>query len=332
MDAGIREGIQRCLAEIERLEGLRNICGPDPEIESALGARKEELARWREIAAQPRESFTSRDKAAMRDAHDDAPAPTSCYPLPDLPSVEAQIESLGGLNNANLRAVLDELCSAVHPRAETRIEYDEARPRIFAAHSLMTWRNSLAPAVRPMARLPGFLRRADLVGVYRLMLNDRQMFDLEYAHKHKLGKPKRRWETLLRSEAFNRDLAAEFVSTVGKTEHKLDAAHFREDEQMTLCAIRTDAVRKRWERLEHDADALEDYLEAQRAFGACKIAKEDVQLWREEYIALEIAGGSPGGASVVLKRIYGRARPANQLANRKIDLKRKMLSMTKAAA
>ena len=333
VERGISEGMQRCWAEIERLEGLRTMYGPDEEIERELRTRRAELAEWRQIAARPTESVTALDELA-HEARDETSAPKGAtrYPLPHAELVAARVESLRRLNDAQLKDTLDRLCSAVHPHAAKKIDYEEARPWIFGCHSVMTERGSLAPVVRPVARLPGFLSRADLTGVYRLMLNDRQIFDLEYANKHKLGKPKRRWETLLRSEGFQRDLAAEFVSTVGKTDHKIAATRLRDDEQMALCAIRSDAVRKRWERLVRDADGLEDYLEGQRAIGACKIAKEGVQLWRQEYIALEIAGGSPGGASLVLERLYGRTKPANQLANRKIDLKRTMAGMTKVAA
>jgi hypothetical protein len=82
-------------------------------------------------------------------------------------------------------------------------------------------------------------------------------------------------------------------------------------------------VRKRWERLQANADHLENSLRGVAGISGSKVPDSHVPRWCEEYVGLVIAKGSPAIASRVLTRLYGRTRQANQLANRKLDLARK---------
>lgn len=251
------------------------------------------------------------------------PATSTAMPLPDAASLVRANCAVRHRASPELREVLSKLVGALHPHATKRKSHDELRKWIWAINAVMTERDEAAPCVRPQPRMGRVVSPSAMTASEKLMLNDRQMFDLEFAHRHRLGGPKPKWEALLRSEAFNPALAAIFIKTVGGPDKKIDALGLRDDEQMLLAAIRSEKVRKRWERIETDAERLVAHLRAAVAKGASRVAEADIRRWREDYIALVAAEGRPARASVLLRRFFGREKPANQLANRKGDLRDK---------
>jgi hypothetical protein len=249
------------------------------------------------------------------------------FPLVAPELLARAITALGEKSRDELFFELETVAGAVHPHAATPMEYMDVRHRIWALNGVMTEQDNAAPCIRPKASFGRLVSPRAMTDVQRLMLNDRQMFDLQFLHRNAMGRPNRKWSRILAAEAFDPVLASMFIKTVGKPEAKVEALGLREDEQMLLGAIRVDKIRKRLERLEAEAACLGDRLRSDIVKGASRIAEGDIALWQQEFVALSIAEGRPGRAAALLRRLYGRARAAAHLANRKADLTRKGVSL-----
>ena len=334
--------------QIETYRMMIAMDGPNPEIEEILEKDRARRIAWRLVErdsklmsgarlsgpdassvpatmpvtpiCSPLEASTKPISGIVASA---AVVPTAIIPLPDSGPLERAIATVRLKGSRELRDNLAKLVGALHPHAVKKKSHDEVRRWIWAINAVLTERDEIAPCVRAQPSLGGFVPPSSMTEMQTLMLNDRQMFDLQFAHKHRLGKPKRKWEALLRSEPFDLVLAATFIKKVGSPDKKVDALRLRDDEQMLLAAIRSEKIRKRWKRLEEDADRLADQLQAAIATRASRMTKTDCDLWREEYVALVLADGRPAQAAVLLRRLYARSKPANQLANRKADLRDK---------
>lgn len=246
------------------------------------------------------------------------------YPIPAATEVMCIVDSLQTRDTRELLADLAQVCDEVRALGESA--YPGIRSRVWAINRVLTNRGETAPCTRPFARLP-FVPPASMSDIHKTVLNDRKMFDLEYLRRQRWGKPKPKWTSLLRAPEFDAERGATLIGTVGAAANLIDALGLRDEEQMHLAAIRDDKVRKRWERIEAIADRLEDSLRGVAGLRVSKVRDEDVPRWREEFIALTLAKGSPSDASRLMLRLYGRARPASQLANRKRDLAAKGFSV-----
>jgi hypothetical protein len=341
--------------DVEMYKALLEMHGPDPQIESILAEDRRkhgDIKRWQRaqrlnraavvpVANIPFGAPWGRTKSDQEPSSPSTPPsistetgsgprvtvtsstsePPPPIALPDEASLAAALVTVRDRDSRTLRAQLAKIMGALHVHATVKKHHAEVRKWIWAINTVMTERDEVAPCVRAQPKLGVFFRRpADMSEEQKLMLNDRQIFDLQFLHKHRWGKPVKKWHALLRSDPFDPVLAAHFVKTVGTIENKVKALGLREEEQMQLAALRAEKIRKRWERLDKEVDRLGDELRGVAGMAPSKVPPEHVELWAEEYIALVIAKGSPAAASRLLPRLFARTRPANQLANRKGDL------------
>lgn len=329
--------------DLETYRGLLETYGPNDEIERILAEDKRSHGgvKRRRIAQCSTRIWVTTEPAPVS-----TPPPTAgsatipangsvvgsmattisalpTFSIPDAAALAAAVASVRHKDSQQLRNMLEKIAGSLHPHAPTKKAHAEVRRWIWAINAMLTERDQIAPCVRAQPKLGVFVKPADFSDEQKVMLNDRQMFDLEYAHKHRWGKPTKKWEPLLRSDTFDPFLAARFIKTVGSPDKKIDALGLRDDEEMQLAVIRSEKVRKRWERIEKEAEGLEDELRGVGMMGTSKVPESHVTLWREEYIVLVVAKGSPAKAARLLQRFYGRMKPANQLANRKRDLAKK---------
>jgi hypothetical protein len=326
--------------EVEAYNLMLLMDGPDDDIKEILEKDRADRLAWKYVASRLKASASCSapplpnlsiqtlpvaqfEKLPLEIGATTEPKTSSAtaLPLPEVTSLQRAIATVSNKGSRELRDVLSTLTRALHPQAAKRKPHKDVRKWIWAINTVLTQRDEGMPCARSQPKLGRApVKSSAMTDGEKLMLNDRQMFDLEFAHKNQLGNPKRRWETLLRSEQFDPGLAAKFITTVGGPDKKVDALGLRDDEQMQLAAIRSEAVRKRWERTQKEAGRLVDVLRAAAAAGRSKISEAEILTWREDYVALVVAKGSPSAASVLLRRLFAREKPANQLSNRKADL------------
>ena len=209
-----------------------------------------------------------------------------------------------------LLEVLEKLSFWRDPKTGRVLPYSVVRDLICAINLRLNLLNAIAPGLRPNRRPPA-PREGRYTADDTLLVNDRQVIDLEWLRARVPVLPKPKHRAMFGHVDLDWTAASRFVSTVGSIDDKTEDLGLSEDAQLGCMALCTDRVKKRREAAMERTLLLTRQLAARAVRTTSRADLRSIPRKGRVFVALQLAGGSPKAAATLYNLYFEEDPPAD---------------------